>query len=168
MRRKSFTGMECPVARTLEAIGEWWTMLILRDAFRGVRRFDDFQSRLGIARNILTSRLAGLTGAGILEKRLYSQRPPRYEYRLTPKGRALFPVLVAMMEWGSRWEPPAAGPAVRLVDRSTGQPVEAVLADAATGRPLDPRDLALVPGPGAGPETLAALDVTLPILKAGS
>jgi DNA-binding HxlR family transcriptional regulator len=157
MRRKSFAEMECPVARTLEVVGEWWSMMILRDAFRGVRRFEDFQARLGIARNILTRRLAALVAAGLLEKRPYSERPPRHEYRLTEKGRDLFPVLVTLMEWGNRWEAPDAGPAVRLVDRATGAPLTPVLADAATGRPLTPRDVTVVPGPGAGPETLEAL-----------
>jgi DNA-binding HxlR family transcriptional regulator len=157
MRRKSFADMECPVARTLEAMGEWWTMMILREAFRGIRRFDGFQARLGIARNILARRLAALVAAGLLEKRPYSSRPPRHEYRLTEKGRDLFPVLVAMMEWGNRWAAPGAGPAVSLVDRATGRPLEPVIADAATGRRLDPRDVTLVPGPGAGRETLEAL-----------
>lgn len=151
--------MECPVASTLEVIGEWWNMMILRDVFRGVRRFEHFQARLGIARNILANRLAALVAAGVLEKRPYSERPKRHEYRLTEKGRELFPVLVTMMEWGNRWAPPPGGAAVTLVERATGRPVEPVLVDRATSRPLVPRELAIVPGPGAGQETLDALAV---------
>jgi DNA-binding HxlR family transcriptional regulator len=142
MQRKSLAGMGCPVAETLEMVGEWWTLLIVRDVFRGIRRFDALQESLGIARNILTRRLRALVGAGILEKRTYCERPRRYEYRLTQKGRALFPVLVTMMEWGNRWARPS-GAAVRLVDAETGDAVRPVLVDAATGAPLEPRKLRL-------------------------
>jgi len=93
----------CSIARTLEVIGDRWTMLILRDAFRGVRRFDALQRDLGIARNLLTDRLTKLVDHGVLEKRLYQAHPPRYEYRLTPKGIDLSPALVALMRWGDRW-----------------------------------------------------------------
>src|SRR5579885_326821 len=111
MRRKSFASMECPVARTLDVVGEWWSLLILRDALRGRRRFEEFQESLGIARNILSRRLKQLVAAGLLEKRCYSERPRRYEYRLTDKSRDLFPVLTTLMVWGNRWACPAQGPA---------------------------------------------------------
>src|SRR5437867_2038639 len=100
MRRTSFAGMNCSVAASLEILGEWWTFLVLRDAFFGVRRFEDFQRRLGIARNVLTTRLQTLVNHGVLERRLYQDHPPRYEYRLTQKGLELHPVLVSLMKWG--------------------------------------------------------------------
>jgi DNA-binding HxlR family transcriptional regulator len=120
MKRTSFAGMDCSVARTLEVIGEWWTLLILRDAFLGVRRFDDFQRDLGIARNVLTDRLQSLVDHGVLERRIYQERPERFEYHLTEKGRDLFPVLVSMMRWGDRWTAGEAGPPLELEHRSCG------------------------------------------------
>jgi|SRR5438105_15757710 len=103
MRRTSFAGMQCSIARTLEVVGEWWTMLIIRDAFSGVRRFDDFQRSLGIARNVLAGRLQTLVEHDILERRRYQERPDRFEYRLTPRGRDLYPVIVGLLGWGDRW-----------------------------------------------------------------
>src|SRR3954471_7716368 len=102
MKRTSFATWSCSIARTVELLGDWWTPLVLREAFRGVRRFDDFQESLGIGRNILTQRLQRLVKEGILERRKYQERPPRYEYRLTKKGHELFPVLAAMIHWGDR------------------------------------------------------------------
>jgi DNA-binding HxlR family transcriptional regulator len=142
MQRKSLSGMGCPVAETLDVIGEWWTLLVVRDVFRGIRRFDALQASLGIARNILARRLRALLDSGILEKRAYAERPVRYEYRLTEKGRALFPVLITMMEWGNRWVL-ADEPGARLVDAETGRPVKPLLVDAASGAPLEPRKLRL-------------------------
>lgn len=142
MQRKRFSDMPCPTARALDLIGERWTLLVIRDVFRGIRRFDALQESLGIARNILTQRLAWLVEQGIVEKRAYEERPPRYEYRLTEKGRGLFPILVALMRWGQRWSPPD-DVEVRLVDRNTGVPVEPMLVDARTGQPIDSRALRL-------------------------
>ena len=105
--RKSLDHLHCSVANTAELIGDRWTVLILRDAFLGVRRFDEFQKDLDIARNILTDRLEMLVETGILTTRLYEDRPPRFEYRLTDKGRDLYDVLVAMWRWGDRWQAPA-------------------------------------------------------------
>src|SRR5947208_5704001 len=102
MRRASFADMNCSIARALEVVGEWWTLLILRDAFFGITRFDDFQRRLGIARNILTVRLATLVENGIMERREYDIRG-RADYVLTPKGRALWPALTTLREWGDEW-----------------------------------------------------------------
>jgi DNA-binding HxlR family transcriptional regulator len=157
MQHKSFAESECPIARTIEHVGEWWSLLILRDAFRGRRRFDEFQESLGIARNILSRRLKRLVADGLLEKRLYEARPARYEYRLTQMGRDLFPVLTTLLVWGNRWAPPAGGPALIQVDRDTGQAIEAALIDARTGHRIDPRRVRLAAGPGAGPETLTLL-----------
>jgi DNA-binding HxlR family transcriptional regulator len=102
MQRKSFADMPCPIARSLEHVGEWWSMLILRDAFAGVTRFDDFQHSLGIAPNMLTRRLRALVDAGMLERRRYQERPPRDEYVLTTRGRDFHPVLVELVAFGRK------------------------------------------------------------------
>src|SRR3954471_2395585 len=99
MQRKSFGSMPCPIARGLERVGEWWSILILRDAFAGITRFDEFQKSLGIAPGMLTRRLNALVEAGLLGRERYSERPPRDEYRLTARGRDFRPVLIAMMDW---------------------------------------------------------------------
>ena len=103
MTPMKFSAMDCSIARTLEVIGERWSLLIVRDAFYGLRRFDDFRRDLGIARNVLTDRLASLVEQGVFERRQYEDRPPRYEYVLTEKGRELLPVILAMMKWGDSW-----------------------------------------------------------------
>ncbi|MDO9353794.1 MAG: helix-turn-helix domain-containing protein [Solirubrobacteraceae bacterium] len=105
-----FADQNCSVARTLEVIGERWSLLILRDAFLGVRRFDQFQSRLGISRNVLTARLQHLVEQGVLRREQYSERPPRSEYCLTSRGRDLYPVIMAMVDFGDRHAPTPAGP----------------------------------------------------------
>ncbi len=102
MQRKSFADMPCPIARTLERVGEWWSILILRDAFAGVTRFDDFRANLGIAPNMLTRRLAALVEAGMLERRRYSEHPPRDEYLLTERGREFRPVLIELVAFGRK------------------------------------------------------------------
>src|SRR3982750_1566113 len=112
--------MNCSVAQCLEVVGEWWSLLIVRDAFLGVRRFDDFQARLGISRNILNQRLTTLADPGVLERIPYQDNPPRSEYRLTDKGRDLWPVLTAMRQWGDRWAAPQGAP-LELVHESCGE-----------------------------------------------
>lgn len=102
MLHRTYSDQDCSVARALEVVGERWTILILRDAFLGVRRFDDFQRSLGVARNVLQTRLKRLVDEGLLERRCYQERPVRYEYCLTPRGKDLWPVLLALMEWGDR------------------------------------------------------------------
>src|SRR4051812_6198705 len=102
--------MHCSIAQTLEVIGEWWTMLIVRDVFLGVTRFDHMQERLGISRNVLNQRLAHLVEHGVLEKVAYSDRPLRYDYLLTDKGRELFPILTAMRQWGDKYAAPDGVP----------------------------------------------------------
>jgi len=103
VKKVSFADMHCSVAQALEVIGEWWTLLILRDAFLGITRFDDFATRLGISRNILTARLDTLVDHDVLARVPYDEARGRYDYRLTDKGRALFPVLTALREWGDEW-----------------------------------------------------------------
>src|ERR1700684_3024125 len=102
MRHKSFRNMPCPIARSLERVGEWWSMLIMRDALHGLRRFDEFQKSLGISTNMLTRRLAGLVEGGLLARHRYSERPPRDEYVPTPRGRDFQPVLIALLAFGNR------------------------------------------------------------------
>ena len=150
MQRKNFGNMECPVARSLERVGEWWSILILRDAIYGMTRFDEFQKNLAIAPNILTRRLTALVEAGLLEKRLYCEKPPRYEYILTPRGRDFRPILLSLQAWGNRHFAPE-GASVMLVDRATGLPADPILVDRNTGRPITDATHANAPGPAAGP-----------------
>jgi DNA-binding HxlR family transcriptional regulator len=136
VKRSSFAGMQCSIAQTLEIVGDPWTLLIVRDAFFGLRRFDQFQQSLGIPRATLAARLATLVDHGIFEMQEYDSRPPRSEYVLTAKGSALRPILISMLQWGDRWsglpEPP-----VTLVDRDSGAPVSPRYVDERSGRPLD-------------------------------
>ena len=148
MQRKSFERMACPIARSLERVGEWWSMLIMRDALHGLTRFDEFQQSLGIAPNMLTRRLASLVKSGLLERRLYNQRPPRYEYVLTERGRDFRPVILALMAWGNRHFTPE-GKALVLIDAKTGKPADPVLTDRISGRPMTDKDFVLRPGPAA-------------------
>jgi DNA-binding HxlR family transcriptional regulator len=151
MRRVSFKDMDCSVAQTLEVVGEWWTMLIVRDAFLGVRRFDEFQARLGIARNVLTNRLDRLVEHDILVRVPYQDRPVRHEYRLTDKGQDLFHLLTAMRQWGDKWAAPAGRP-LQLVHEGCGQVADAVPACSACGERLGPHNVHTVPGrPDAPP-----------------
>jgi len=141
--------MNCSIAQTLEVVGEWWSLLIVRDALLGVSRFDEFQERLGISRNVLNDRLTRLVGEGVLAKEQYQEHPPRYDYRLSDKGRDLWPVLNAMREWGDRWSAPNGAP-TELVHRPCGEHVHVVPTCSACGEEIHQRDLQLVRGPGAG------------------
>src|SRR5713101_146720 len=152
MQRKSFEKMACPIARSLERVGEWWSMLIMRDALDGMTRFDEFQNGLGIAPNLLTRRLNALVEAGLLERRRYSEHPPRHEYVPTARGRDFRPVLVSLLAWGNKHFAPE-GPSVILVNRKTGVAVDPILTDLATGQRVDEPDYALAAGPAAGPRT---------------
>ena len=153
MQRKSFGTMQCPIARSLERVGEWWSILILRDALHGLTRFDEFRESLGIAPNMLSRRLNALVEAGLLERRRYSTRPPRDEYLLTERGRDFRPVVLALLAWGNRHFAPE-GASVVLVNRRTGAPVDPILADPATGRPVEEPDYGLAPGPAASERIL--------------
>jgi len=150
MQRKSFGKMECPVARSLERVGEWWSILILRDAIYGLTKFDEFQKNLQIAPNILTRRLTALVDAGLLERRLYCEKPARYEYVLTPRGRDFRPILLSLQAWGNRHFAPE-GASVLLVDRATGLPADPILVDRNTGKPITDATHANAAGPGATP-----------------
>jgi DNA-binding HxlR family transcriptional regulator len=148
VRRKSFETLECPIARSLERVGEWWSILVLRDALRGATRFDEFQKSLGIAPNILAHRLGALVEAGLMEKSRYSERPPRYAYLLTDRGRDFRPVLWSLLAWGNRHFAPE-GPSLLIVDAETGVPAEPVLMDGASLRPLEPPSFRTAAGPAA-------------------
>ena len=156
MRRKTFAHMNCSIARALEQIGEWWTFLIVREALMGTRRFDNFQRNLGIARNILAARLKKLVARGILERTVAPDDARWVEYRLSEKGRALFPVLMALREWGDHWVVGPGRVPVIVVDRASAQPIE-VRVTSRDGRPIEWLDAKMIPGPGA----LAALKTRL-------
>ncbi|GLK80111.1 winged helix-turn-helix transcriptional regulator [Methylopila turkensis] len=147
MKQTPLRDMPCPIAKGLDRVGEWWSLLILRDAFYGVSRYDDFQTSLGIASNTLTRRLAALVDEGILARCAYSSRPNRYEYLLTDKGRDLRPVLVALLAWGNRHYAPD-GALIELADLETGDRVDPVLVDRRTGRSLE-QGVRLSDGPSA-------------------
>ena len=159
MQRKSFAGMACPIARSLEQVGEWWSMLILRDAFAGKTRFDEFQQSLGIASNMLTRRLAALVDAGMLERRLYSERPARHEYLLTERGRDFRTVLVALLAFGDRHFAIDGGGGAHVVDTATGATAEPMLVDRRSGKELVEPHFRIVRGkrsPGATAQAAAA------------
>jgi DNA-binding HxlR family transcriptional regulator len=144
---RTYEDQTCSVARSLEVVGERWTMLVLRDAFRGVRRFEDFQRSLGVARNVLTARLGRLVEEGILERRCYCERPVRYEYRLTAKGVELWPVLMHLLQWGDRHYPEEQGVPVLVEHRGCGGSPDEHLLCGACGAALGPRDVVAAPGP---------------------
>jgi DNA-binding HxlR family transcriptional regulator len=139
-RRTSHEGASCPVARPLDAIGDGWSLLIIRDAFDGLRRFGEFQKNLGLAKNILTARLHSLVAHGILQTVPASDGSPYQEYVLTEKGRGLFPVLVALRQWSEEFFFEPAETRARLIDRENGQPVAKLEIRAADGRLLGPED----------------------------
>jgi len=149
MRHQSFAEMNCSIARTLEIVGEWWTLLILRDLFAGISHFDALQEHLGIARNILTVRLQTLIDHGVVERQRYQERPERFEYRLTEKGRDLRNVLLALTEWGDRWTAGEAGPPVVYIHTVCGHEAHPIPTCAHCGRPIGNDDLKAVPGPGS-------------------
>jgi DNA-binding HxlR family transcriptional regulator len=156
MENDPFDRTLCPVARTLERVGDTWSLMILRDALHGLTRFDQFRRSLGVAPNILTDRLGRLVEAGFLERRRYSERPPRDEYVLTEIGRDFRPVLFALMAFGNR-NFAKEGVASQLVDAATGTPADPVLVDARTGRRVDEDGFRLAAGPAADEQVLARM-----------
>ncbi|HEY2386442.1 MAG TPA: helix-turn-helix domain-containing protein [Candidatus Binatia bacterium] len=121
MRRTSFSQWPCSIARTMDFLGDWWTPLVLREVFFGSTRFDDIQRALSIGRNVLAARLRRLTAEGVLRRDRYQDHPPRYEYRLTEKGRDFYPVLLAVTRWGDRWLHGSKGPPILLRHTGCGQ-----------------------------------------------
>jgi DNA-binding HxlR family transcriptional regulator len=148
MQRTRFTAMDCPIARSLDRVGEWWSILILRDALGGMTRFEEFQKSLAIAPNMLTRRLNALVDAGFLQRRRYSEHPPRHEYVVTERGRDFRPVLIALIAFGNRHFAPE-GASVAIVDAVSGLPAEPILVDRPSGRPIVSSEFELVAGPAA-------------------
>lgn len=153
MSKRSFADMNCPIAQTLDLIGEWWTLLIIRNAFCGMCRFDDFQRHLDISTNILSARLQRLVASGILLRQPAPDDGRAVEYTLTDKGRALYPVLLAITQWGETWAPHPDGARLQLLERASGQPVAGLAAVSHDGRSLPLADIDLQPGPAADAKT---------------
>jgi DNA-binding HxlR family transcriptional regulator len=151
MLGNDYGSQTCSIAGALEVVGERWSLLIVRNVFLGLRRFDQIQANLGIARNVLQSRLERLVEQGVLERVPYQQRPPRHEYRLTEKGVDLWPIVVSLMQWGDRYTPPAGGPAVVLEHRECGGRVDEHRICERCGAPIGARDVVAHAGPGAAP-----------------
>jgi DNA-binding HxlR family transcriptional regulator len=145
MKHTSFENMNCSLAQTLEIVGERWSLLIIRDVALGLRRFDDFQKSLGIARNVLTTRLNRLTDEGILEK--VPGEHSRFEYRLTDRGWGLQPVLLSLTHWGDKYKPHPDGKRLVFVDRETGKPIQRMSVRSADGRLLKPKQIRARRGP---------------------
>jgi DNA-binding HxlR family transcriptional regulator len=148
MKRTAFADWPCSLARSVDLLGDWWTPLVLREAFYGVRRFDDFQRRLGIGRNILTQRLNRLVAEGMLERQPYQDRPLRHEYVLTEKGRDFFPVVAAIVRWGDRWLAGDEGPPLLLHHTACDHDTHAEVVCSHCGEPLELHAIRARPGPG--------------------
>lgn len=147
VKRTSFEQAECPIARSLDAVGDWWSLLIIRDAFLGKRRFGEFQRSLGAAKNILTTRLRALVDDGILTTAPASDGSAYQEYVLTPKGRGVFPVLVALRQWSEEFSNAPDSIGTLLVDREKGRPVRKLALHSQDGRLLEAGDTMLQPNP---------------------
>jgi DNA-binding HxlR family transcriptional regulator len=156
MKRDDLKDQPCSMARTVAVIGDRWTLMLLRDCFLGVRRFDTFQERLGISRTIIADRLKLLVDEGVLARVRYQDRPPRDEYRLTPKGFDLYPVVMSIVHWGNRHYAGEAGPPMLHRHRTCGHDIEPVLTCRACGEELRAREVEVRPGPGIGDEAAAA------------
>jgi DNA-binding HxlR family transcriptional regulator len=156
MQRTQFGDMACSIARTLDVIGEPWSPLILRDIYVGINRFEQIQQELGISRKVLTERLKWLVESEVLQRHAYSERPPRYEYRLTAKGLELCDLLLVMVRWGDRWTAGAAGPPVLYRHHACGQVSHVELRCSVCGEPMHAADVDVLPGPGAAPEVTPA------------
>jgi DNA-binding HxlR family transcriptional regulator len=148
VKRTPFADWPCSVARTVDILGDWWTPLVLRESYLGVRRFDDFQQRLGIGRNILTQRLGRLVDEGLLARRPYQERPLRHEYVLTDKGRDFYPVMAAITRWGDAWLDGGEGPPVILHHTRCDHDMHAEVVCSECGEPIEVREVRARPGPG--------------------
>ena len=156
--RVRFDEENCSVARALEVLGDWWTLLLIREAFFGVQRFADFEQILGISKNVLAQRLSHLVEHGVFERVDVGQHGTRYEYRLTPMGKDLTAVLTALRQWGDRWVFGPGKEPLLVRDRRTGRPIPPLRIRGDDGQPIGARDLEIVPGPGANEATLARFE----------
>lgn len=164
MKRKDLTNTECPISRSLERVGEWWSILILRDALTGIARFDDFQASLGIAPNMLTRRLNALVADGMLERSQYCEKPPRFEYLPTARGRDFQPVLQALMVWGNRHFA-ESGRSVTIRNLETGLEAEPILIDSVSGRPLSDPVFVMTAGPAASDAVKRRYGISIKLAK---
>ena len=149
VQRTSFSHMACSLARSLDAAGEWWTPLILRDLWYGNRRFDGIQRNLGLSRKVLANRLDTLVREGLVERRPYQERPVRHEYVLTEKGREMADILLAMISWGDRWTADESGPPMLLRHERCGEVSHAEIRCSSCGEPMHSQEVRIEPGPGA-------------------
>lgn len=140
--------LNCSVARSLSVMGDRWTMLVLRNAFMAIRRFDDFQANLGVTRHVLADRLTRLVDAGVMKKVAYQDKPPRYEYRLTEMGRDLYPVLLALTSWGDKWLDEDRGAPLEYVHKGCGHKFKPTMVCSECREPLSTHDVVLMAGPG--------------------
>jgi DNA-binding HxlR family transcriptional regulator len=154
MQRTDFSEMTCSIARSLAVAGEPWSPLVLRDVWVGIRRFDDIQRDLGISRKVLAERLRHLVDAGMLERRPYSERPPRHEYVLTSKGFEFVDVLMAMAAWGDRWTAGEAGPPALRRHRACGEIIQIEMRCSVCGEVLSAADVDVEAGPGAAAQPM--------------
>ncbi|MEM7797863.1 MAG: helix-turn-helix domain-containing protein [Chloroflexota bacterium] len=151
MRWTQIQNEPCSIARTLAIIGDRWTLLIIRNAFLGISRFDEFQHQLDVTRHLLADRLDHLVENGIFKKIAYQQKPERFEYKLTPKGVELYPILMTLVAWGDKWAGLPEGPPLEYFDRESGKRISPLLIDKTSGKPLDPRKIKPEMGPGLEP-----------------
>src|SRR6478609_6477758 len=165
MQRKSFADVECNIARSVEEVGDGWSLMILRNALLGARRFQDFAAQLDVPPTTLARRLSALTARGFFVRREYAAHPPREEYELTAKGLDFLPVLLSLAAWGGRWLSPGGAP-LELVHAQTGAAIHPSVIDASTGKELLPGQVAVRPGPGASPKLKRALKHVQPIFGA--
>ncbi|QHA08904.1 transcriptional regulator [Streptomyces broussonetiae] len=159
MRRTTFANWPCSVARSMDLLGDRWTPLVLREAFYGIRRFDDFQQELGIARNTLAERLRRLVDAGLMERHVYETQPVRHEYLLTESGRDFYPVILAITAWGDRWLAEEAGEPVTTRHDACGHDTRAEVVCSHCKEPLSWGGVTPRPGPGYPPRLLGRPDV---------
>lgn len=165
MQRKSFAEMECNIARSVEQVGDSWSLMILRNALLGAKRFQDFEQQLSAPPTTLARRLQALTEQGFFVRREYAAHPPREEYELTPKALDFLPVLLALAAWGGRWLSPEGAP-LDLIDSVTGASVDPAVVDAGTGRKLIAGGVAVKAGPGASPALRKAMQSVRPVFGA--
>ncbi|HYQ28652.1 MAG TPA: helix-turn-helix domain-containing protein [Polyangiaceae bacterium] len=167
MQRKSFADMECNIARSVEEVGDGWSLMILRNALLGAKRFQDFEAQLDVPPTTLARRLQSLTARGFFVRRAYTTHPAREEYELTAKGLDFLPVLLSLAAWGSRWLSPGGAP-LELVHPETGAQIRPSLVDACSGKELLPGQVGVKPGPGASPALRRALKGLTPVFGSGA
>lgn len=158
MKVNNLTDMPCPIARALGCVGEWWSLLIIRDAIQGITRFDEFEKSLGISSSMLARRLSQLVEQALLEKHPYQQRPVRYEYRLTDKGRALYPIIIMLFDWGERYASPEGSHEIIMINRAENRPIDPIVVDRRTLLPLAFETTFVVPGPDAQPSMVERIE----------